>query len=142
MSIPKEKTILFKIKEIVDRTIDNTLRVGQINNLVRDYEDPGYIGGPKRVWKYTFPKDLPVYEVYEIEMPERAEVIALQIQPDDLGVDQTVIWVHVDPLTKLKKRKFWFSTTGYDLPKMELRYIGTLQFNRGAFVVHLFELPN
>jgi hypothetical protein len=47
MSIPKEKTILLKIKEIInDRTIDNTLRVGQINNLVRGYEDPGYIGGP------------------------------------------------------------------------------------------------
>jgi hypothetical protein len=46
MSIPKEKTILLKIKEILKRHISTTDAIIQIYELVKDYEDPGYIGGP------------------------------------------------------------------------------------------------
>lgn len=47
MSLSKEKQLILKIKEIIDdMTLDNTLRVGMINTLVKDYEDPDYITGP------------------------------------------------------------------------------------------------
>jgi hypothetical protein len=47
MSIPKDKTILLKIKEIIaekGQTADIALM--RICALVEAYEDPGYIGGP------------------------------------------------------------------------------------------------
>jgi hypothetical protein len=48
MSIPKEKTILLKIKEIMDNykplTAYAVLR--EIKDLTDSYEDRGYIGGP------------------------------------------------------------------------------------------------
>ena len=46
MSIPKEKTILLKIKEILKkyRPLTAYLTVHEISELVYSYEDPGYIG--------------------------------------------------------------------------------------------------
>jgi hypothetical protein len=50
MSIPKEKTILLKIKEIQDKPYKKGYNYAkdwyEINELVRNYSDPGYIGGP------------------------------------------------------------------------------------------------
>lgn len=50
MSIPKEKTILLKIKEIVkDKESlhqDHIEALNKIEALVDSYVDPGYIGGP------------------------------------------------------------------------------------------------
>jgi hypothetical protein len=52
MSIPKEKTILLKIKEIVDRVRYSSIStnyikaVSEIQELIDSYEDRGYIGGP------------------------------------------------------------------------------------------------
>jgi hypothetical protein len=61
MSIPKEKTILIKIKEIVDtKYVASSTKVRQIKKLVDSYQDPGYIGGPvvaeaeeRKPWQYT-----------------------------------------------------------------------------------------
>jgi hypothetical protein len=49
MSIPKEKTILLKIKEILedrDVTLSPLGRLWLIQNEIGKYKDPGYIGGP------------------------------------------------------------------------------------------------
>jgi hypothetical protein len=46
MSIPKEKTILLKIIEIVKEDAPNNDKMDSIEALVKDYVDPGYIGGP------------------------------------------------------------------------------------------------
>lgn len=46
MSIPKEKTILLKIKEIVNTDQLPDVALNKIKELTDSYEDPGYIGGP------------------------------------------------------------------------------------------------
>jgi hypothetical protein len=48
MSIPKEKTILLKIKEIMETRHPGGLLEAwiEIQKLIDSYEDPGYIGGP------------------------------------------------------------------------------------------------
>jgi hypothetical protein len=46
MSIPKEKTILLKIKEILKNDCAPVIKFKMITQLVEAYEDPGYIGGP------------------------------------------------------------------------------------------------
>lgn len=51
MSIPKEKLIIFKIREIVNNRVLYSKqaavdKIEEIKKIVMDYEDPGYIGGP------------------------------------------------------------------------------------------------
>ena len=46
MSIPKEKLIIFKIREILGVPMPPTIKLIEIRKLIDSYEDPGYIEGP------------------------------------------------------------------------------------------------
>jgi len=51
MNIPKEKLIIFKIREIVNNRVLYSRqaavdKIDEIKKIVMDYVDPGYIGGP------------------------------------------------------------------------------------------------
>lgn len=56
MSIPKEKTILLKIKEIVESKPSSDIErvdvINEIKKLIDSYEDPGYIGGLREMKLY------------------------------------------------------------------------------------------
>jgi hypothetical protein len=94
----------------------------------------------KMVYKYHMSTNdiIPANEQFEIEMPIGAEILTIQLQGQD---PQPMIWAKVNPLAEKEKRKFWAATTGTTIPK-DSKYLATLQFNRGAFVVHVFELIN
>jgi hypothetical protein len=139
MSIPKEKLIIFKIREIVSKPIVNEDvydLLNQIKAIVDGYEDLGYIVGPSKVWKYEIPVNpsMPVNEEFEIEMPIGSKILTVQFQGDPC---KPVMWVEVDELAATEKRKFWLVTTDFLLPE-DMEYVATLQFQRGEFVVHLF----
>ena len=84
----------------------------------------------KKIFKYQ----LETTSVQEIEMPEAAEVLTVQIQNE-----VPCIWVLVEPNSAVIKRTFEIFGTGYDVPEnVNRKYIGTYQHYRGVF--HCFEI--
>jgi hypothetical protein len=91
------------------------------------------------VWKY----EIPIKEVFEIEMPAGAHILSVQVQ---LG--KPCIWAMVNPEWSKEKRQFRLASTGepiretfiYD-PKggPVLAFVGTFQIHVDE-VYHLFEL--
>lgn len=74
-------------------------------------------------------------DVNEIEMPEGAKVLTVQIQRDI-----PCIWALVDPNMDNKVvRRFHIYGTGYQILRPNDRYIGTFQLYGGALVFHVFE---
>lgn len=67
-----------------------------------------------------------------VKMPKGAAVLTFQAQHDD-----PVIWAEVDPDAPMIKRKFWLFMTGEEATS-GLHYIGTAQFEGGAFVLHAY----
>jgi hypothetical protein len=85
------------------------------------------------IYKYTIlPNDK-----FEIEMPEGAKILTVQIQ-----YDRPRLWALVDPSAKLEKLTFLVRGTGHYIhEKMEnLKYINTFQFREGVLVFHLFQV--
>jgi hypothetical protein len=84
------------------------------------------------VYKYA----IPIKELFELEMPQGAKILDLQLQ-----FGEPVIWAAVDPSQPMVKRKFGLLGTGgavnFKLPK----HVGTFQMHGGSTVLHLFELP-
>lgn len=85
----------------------------------------------KSIFKYQ----LKTTDLQEIEMPELAEVLCVQVQN---GIP--CIWAKVETENALKKRAFFVVGTGNPLPDNPSNYIGTYQLYDGGLVFHLFEL--
>lgn len=85
-----------------------------------------------RIWKYHL---APSGET-RIDMPEGARVLAVQNQQETL-----CLWAVVDPTARKHTRSFHVELTGFDIGVEAERgaYLGTVQFNDGAYVVHVFE---
>lgn len=82
------------------------------------------------IYKYQFE----INDRIEIEMPEQARVLSIQIQSG-----KPTIWAMVNTEWPLEKRTFLMYSTGHKMNELDLfrTHIGTIQLN--AFVWHIFE---
>lgn len=84
----------------------------------------------KAVFKYP----LSVADSQEIQMPEGAEILSVQVQG---GV--VCLWALVDMDAKETTRRFELYGTGHDFRPGEQKFIGTIQLYAGSIVFHVFE---
>lgn len=91
---------------------------------------------------YKYPISLPFSEIL---LPEGAEVLTVQVQPDQ-GIQ---LWAIVDEKlgqTDKEIRRFSVIATGHSMDQTYAyyhpKYISTIQLNGGALVFHVFELIN
>ena len=89
----------------------------------------------KKIYKYCFG----VADQVELEMPEGAEFLCVQVQ-----FGGPCLWAIVDDEAKLETRILRIIGTGHSLPSSEqLAYIGTIQEAGGGLIWHVFDkLPN
>ena len=85
----------------------------------------------KTIWKYK----LQVIDKQEIEMPDNAELLTVQVQR---GVP--CLWVKVDP--NIPTRTYGIATygTGHPIHQDNQKYIDTYIIDEGALVFHVFEI--
>lgn len=87
----------------------------------------------KTIWKFT----LQVNDQQSILMPEGAEILCVQTQRDE-----ACLWALCDSeAPKTRKRHFAVRGTGHPCG-VEITvegYIGTVQFEGGALIFHVFE---
>lgn len=83
----------------------------------------------KRIFKYK----LEVEGAQHIEMPERADILCVQVQNGEPH-----IWARVDPAAPKEKVFFRTYGTGHEMEKSWKRYVGTYQLEGGALVFHVF----
>jgi len=92
-----------------------------------------------RVFKYRID---PKKAKFSVPIQKGAMVLTAQMQenPRERG-EQPVMWALVDADAPFETRDFVLLETGeiFDFPGM-IRFIQTLQFNRGRYVLHLFEI--
>lgn len=90
----------------------------------------------KTVWKY----EVRATDTFSVEMPEGAEILAVQTCQGAFGFDEANMWALVDPSRPRERRTFRVYGTGHPIPFPEsLRYIDTFQVRSGVLVFHLFE---
>lgn len=90
----------------------------------------------KTVWKYK----IDMTHLQTLQMPEGAQVLSLQKQ-GSRSEDDMFLWCLVNTDRPMRERTFVLVGTGEsidDLPGAE--YVATMQFIRGVYVYHLFEL--
>lgn len=85
----------------------------------------------KQIWKFSFQQSRLAGR--EIAMPEKAEILTVQMQNDEI-----TLWAICDPEAKKVTRKFDIVGTGWAYNFADKKYIGTVQ--DGAYVWHLFEI--
>jgi len=76
-----------------------------------------------------------VGEVFELEMPQGAQILDVQLQDG-----KPVMWALVDEKAPLDRRLFMIYGTGWALPGAYGQYVAT--FQTPPFVWHLFEVTN
>ena len=84
----------------------------------------------KEIWKFIIQPD-----GCTIDIPPDAEILTAQAQ----GVD-VCIWALVRPVDRRIRRSFIMFGTGHPIPEdKKLKYINTVMFHGGQFVLHVFE---
>lgn len=84
------------------------------------------------IWKFY----LPLGDRVEIQMPECARILTVQVQRGD-----PVIWALVDRDVPTSPRRFRIVGTGHPVDFMG-DYIGTFQMPAGYLVFHVFEVTS
>jgi hypothetical protein len=84
----------------------------------------------KSIWKFQ----IEATDVQEIEMPEGAELLTIQVQN---GI--VCLWALVSPNAPKEKRTLRVYGTGHPITSGGLHYIGTFQLLSGGLVFHVFE---
>jgi hypothetical protein len=82
------------------------------------------------IWKYS----LEDAGRQQIEMPEGARIISVQVQH---GIP--CLWAIVDPGKPAVRRTFHIIGTGNPFNAAPLAYVGSFQLLNGKFVGHVFE---
>jgi hypothetical protein len=85
----------------------------------------------RRVYKYP----VPVNKVFTLKLPEKAEILTVQMQQDN-----PKLWVLVEVGQPAITRTFRLAETGYDIEEENLVYINTFQVDSGQLIYHLFEV--
>jgi hypothetical protein len=87
----------------------------------------------RKVFKY----DVPVDDVFALDIPEGAKILSFQAQRD-----RPTIWALVNPDAPAERRQFRLAGTGHPITDFddELSFVGTCQMMSGSLVWHLFEL--
>ena len=85
------------------------------------------------VWK--FPVPFPGPDVFEIEMPQHAEVLTVQVQHGELQM-----WAYCNPSFALVPRHFRIAGTGHPITDEIQKYVSTFQIAGGILVFHVFEV--
>ena len=94
----------------------------------------------KRIFKYPLPLEVqgPIANWKaraEIELPVGAEILSCAVQHGS-----PVMWAKVDPEAPKEKRGILVLNTGAELPDDNFPlFIGTLIFNDGGLVFHVFD---
>lgn len=94
------------------------------------------------IWKFPiFPPEGEGTEI-EVEMPEGAEVLWVDIQESPNGKDLPWVWATVDPTAPLVARKFHVVATGAPFKRRRKRKVGMVSLKKGypmLLVYHVFE---
>lgn len=83
------------------------------------------------IYKYQ----LGLYGITELLLPEGAQILSVQNQRGHL-----VLWADVNRQASDITRKFMAVVTGSNPPERKNQFIGTVQFDNGNYVVHVFEV--
>lgn len=75
------------------------------------------------------------YDRTDIEMPLDSEILSVQNKHGRM-----VIWALTEPSKPVEVRTFIKVLTGFEMNEPTARYIGTVQFDDGNYVNHLFEI--
>lgn len=88
----------------------------------------------KTIWKWELPRPRALNTRSVIEMPQDTEILCAQEHNGNIA-----IWgvVETDNCNQLVKRELYLSGSG-QLFDFTGKYIGTIQFDQGAWVVHVF----
>lgn len=92
----------------------------------------------RRIYKYTLPGVFAGKQA--VLMPFGAEILSVQNQCETIA-----IWAYVDPEVERRvTRTFETFITGALVPETEdaALYLGTLQFDKGEYVLHIFEVSS
>ena len=95
----------------------------------------------RQIWKYSTVED-GFRTTFTIKLPKGAEILSVQTDQKD---NRPCIWALVDPEAESEDRHFELFGTGHDIYcdiGIERKYIGTYQYQGGAFVGHIFERLN
>jgi len=87
------------------------------------------------IWKF----ELKFEDKVEIEIPEGAEILTIQIDKKD---NKPCLWALVDSNAETVTRVFELFGTGSELQYdmgVDRKYLGTYQYQKGEFVGHVFE---
>lgn len=83
------------------------------------------------IWKFP----LQLKDTQTIEMPFGAEIICVQVQHDAI-----TLWAIVEEKnTDTEDRTIEVYGTGHPMTNHHRDYIGTIQFQGGGFIFHVFE---
>lgn len=88
------------------------------------------------IWKFSIPvRELT--DVVKFEMPKKLRILSVGNQNECL-----CIWAHVDTLSEKVVRHFSVLGTGHPyIPKTgDVLFLGTVQFDGGGLVLHIFDL--
>jgi hypothetical protein len=85
----------------------------------------------KVIWKFAVPGPAR----FSTAMPAGAEILAVQVQGD-----APQMWALVDPESPVELRTFQSFGTGHVIDASILAYLGTVQFDGGELVFHVFEV--
>lgn len=87
----------------------------------------------KTIFKYT----IPLTQGYLTKLPKGAEFLKVEWQHDSIQA-----WFLVDrdyDINEREARMFYVFGTGFDIPKFEKKYLGTVLVDSGSLVWHVFE---
>ena len=77
------------------------------------------------------------YTEHTIEIPARSVFISAENQKECLCV-----WYECTPGAKASKRKIYVIETGKEKPDLQVDFLGTVLFDRGNYVVHVYVRKN
>jgi hypothetical protein len=95
------------------------------------------------IWKFSLGNLSELTETLTVEIPFGSEVLSIQSikRNGENSCEDIFMWAAVDPENNdfPEKRKIYVRRTGHSLTGDEGKYLATLLFHSGGFVVHFFE---
>lgn len=96
----------------------------------------------RTIYKYIL--DHALVHPQTIQMPEKAEILSVQVQAIFRGRNEAIcIWAMVETVHSLSNRQFVLVGTGFPCPDLKhSQHIGTVQLMDCSLVLHVFEVTN